>query len=182
MIPPDLVVRPSETVPRSPVVTRVQELPLSELTWENFERLCYRIVCLEADVEDCQRYGRPGQAQQGLDIYARRSDGRYDVWQCKRHSMIVPAELEGLVNRFLDGSWAARTECLTLAVSSSLQDTTLQQSLEAQAGRLLSHGIKFHALDQGRLSDRLKGLPGLVDDFFGRAWVVTACWAESGSP
>ena len=181
MIPSDLLVRPSVTVPRTPVVTRTQELPFADLTWENFERLCYQVASLEADVEDCQRYGRSGQAQQGIDIYARRSGGRYDVWQCKRYSVVSPSNVRNSVDRFLCGSWVTRAECLTLAVAASLQDTTLQESIEAEGNRLSERGISFHVLDQGKLSERLKHLPVLVDDFFGRAWVVAFCGEEAAS-
>ena len=159
-------------------MTRIQELPFGELTWENFERLCYRIASLDTDVEECRRYGRLGQAQQGIDIYARRSDGRYDVWQCKRYSTVSSADLRRSVDRFLHRSWVEKAECLTLAVSTSLQDTTLQEAVEAQAARLSERGIRFQVLDREKLSGKLKELPSLVDDFFGRAWVESFCGRE----
>ena len=181
MIPTDLFVRPSETVPRPPVDTRAQELPFADLTWQNFERLCYRIASLETDVEECRRYGREGQAQQGIDLYARRSDGRYDVWQCKRYSVVSPADVSRSVDTFLDGTWAKRAASVTLSVSASVQGTALQESIETQASRLSARGISFHVLDQVKLSERLKELPALVDDFFGRTWVVALCGEESAS-
>ena len=181
LIPSDLVARPSETARRPPVQTRVQELPFAELTWQNFERICYRVASLETDIEECRRYGREGQAQQGIDIYARRSDGQYDVWQCKRYCVVPPAHVTRSVDNFLDGSWAQKTKRLRLCVSVSLQDTALQEIIETNASRLSNYGIRFDVLDRVRLSELLKELPALVDDFFGRTWVTAFCGEDAVS-
>ena len=72
--------------PRTPpVITKVQVLPFGELTWENFERLCYRLAGRAERVEYVARYGRSGQAQQGIDLFARLANGKYEVWQAKRY-------------------------------------------------------------------------------------------------
>ena len=51
-----------------PTVTRPQLLPLNDLTWENFERLCLRYVRGRANVLRSQLYGVKGQAQHGIDL------------------------------------------------------------------------------------------------------------------
>ena len=56
---------PDTDRPRPPVETRVQCLPMGELSWENFERLCYRLVGQQSEVEHCARYGVQGEAQEG---------------------------------------------------------------------------------------------------------------------
>lgn len=65
-----------ETPPNSsidpPVVSKKQELPFEELSWEDFEKLCLRLVRMESTVEYCQLYGVRGQDQEGIDIYARQ--------------------------------------------------------------------------------------------------------------
>ena len=77
---------PPDAVPSTPpVATRAQSLPFGELTWENFERLCHRMAALQGNVEHCARYGLQGEAQEGIDIYARQADGRYTCVQAKRH-------------------------------------------------------------------------------------------------
>jgi hypothetical protein len=77
---------PADAVPANPpVITRVQVLPFGELTWENFERLCYRLAGSAERVEYVARYGRSGQAQQGIDLFARMANGKYEVWQAKRY-------------------------------------------------------------------------------------------------
>jgi hypothetical protein len=53
--------------------------PFGELSWENFERLCYRLAGKAERVEHVARYGRSGQAQQSIDLYARMANGKYEV-------------------------------------------------------------------------------------------------------
>lgn len=69
---------PVDAVPaHPPVITRIQVLPFGELTWENFERLCYRLAGRTERVEYVARYGRSGQAQQGIDLFARIASGKW---------------------------------------------------------------------------------------------------------
>jgi hypothetical protein len=59
---------------------------------------------LEAAVEQCRFYGVHGQAQKGIDVYARRHDGSYMVLQCKRSSdAFTPSEVTEAVDTFLAG-------------------------------------------------------------------------------
>ena len=95
-----------------PAVTREQTLPFGSLTWENFERLCFRLAHRSGDVEDVRIYGERGQSQEGIDLYVRGATGNYDTWQCKRYQEFTPADLEKAVTKFLEGDWAKRTKCL----------------------------------------------------------------------
>src|SRR5262245_18282624 len=76
-LPPDTEVSP-------PVETRPQVLPLEQLDWDDFERLCLRLVRISGTVEHAQLYGTRGQDQSGIDLYARQEDGVYVVFQCKK--------------------------------------------------------------------------------------------------
>lgn len=169
---PLAVLSPPDAVPSVlPVATRVQVLPFDTLSWENFERLCHRLTALDGDVEHCARYGRQGDAQEGIDIFARQSDGRYHCLQAKRHRSFGAAKLRNAVDLFLAGSWAERTARFTIAVQAPLRSIEVQEEIERQATRLATCGIAFVALDGEDLTDRLRGQPELVDDFFGRPWV-----------
>src|SRR5205823_1830072 len=99
-----------------PTVTREQTLPFGSLTWENFERLCFRLAHRSGDVEDARIYGEPGQAQEGIDLYVRRATGDYATWQCKRYEEVTITDLKDAVTKFLEGDWAARTKLFRLAV------------------------------------------------------------------
>lgn len=154
-----------------PTVTREQVLPLGSLSWENFERLCFRLAHRGGDVEDARIYGERGQAQEGIDLYVRRATGDYATWQCKRHQEIKNTDIKKAVTKFLEGDWAGRTKLFRLAVAPSLNATELAEEIERQRTRCDAVNITFEPLDRDRLSLMLKDHPDLVDDFFGRSWV-----------
>lgn len=37
------------------------ELPLAQLRWEDFERLCLRLVLMRLPIDQCEQYGVLGQ-------------------------------------------------------------------------------------------------------------------------
>lgn len=154
-----------------PTVTREQVLPLGGLSWENFERLCFRLAHRSGDVEDARMYGERGQAQEGIDLYIRRATGDYATWQCKRYQDITATDIEKAVTKFLNGDWAGRTKLFRLAVAPSLNATQLAEEIERQRIRCEATNITFEPLDRDHLSLMLKDHPDLVDDFFGRSWV-----------
>lgn len=179
---PLAVLSPPDGVPsKLPVVTRIQHLPFGALTWENFERLCHRLAALDGDVEHCARFGRQGDAQEGIDVFARQTDGRYHCLQAKRHRTFDGAKLRNAVDLFLAGSWVARAACFTIAVQASLRSPAVQEEIERQAARLSERGILFAALDGEELTDRLRCHPLLVDDFFGRPWVAALLGEEAAN-
>jgi len=71
---------------------------LGDLSWENIERLCYRLAHRVDDVEDVQFYGVNGQAQDGIDLYVRSMDGEYETWQCKRYREMTKQVILRLAN------------------------------------------------------------------------------------
>jgi len=154
-----------------PAITREQALPLGSLSWENFERLCFRLAHRGGDVEDARIYGERGQAQEGIDLYVRRAVGDYATWQCKRYQEVTTTHLKDAVTKFLEGDWASRTKLFRLAVAPSLNATELAEEIERQRARCEAQKIIFEPLDRDRLSLMLKEHPDLVDDFFGRSWV-----------
>ncbi len=178
---PALNAPPDKVPSRPPVQTVIPVLPFGDLSWENFERLCYRIAGQEDKVEHCSRYGRPGQAQQGIDIYVRKRNGRYDVWQAKRYAHYSVSTLRTAVNAFMRGSWLDKTEYFYLAVQASLSDTKIQDEVERQAGILKAKGITLIALGGEELSECLRSHPDLVHDFFGQAW-TKAFFADAIDP
>lgn len=154
-----------------PVDSRHQVLPFGELSWENFERLCYRLAHYGRNVEDVRIYGTAGQAQDGIDLFVRRATGEYETWQCKKYQEMTVSDIAKAVTKFLDGDWAPRTQEFRLAVAPSLKETSLVDEIEKQRMRCNTRNISLVILDADRLSREMKDTPALVDDFFGRAWV-----------
>ncbi len=158
-----------------PLRTHAQTLPLQDLTWQHFERLCLRLAESEAEVEQVGLYGLPGQAQGGIDIFARLPEGTYSVYQCRRVERFTAGDLTKVVDDLLSGEWAEQAARLVLCTSADLSDTNLALTVEEQNARLQTQGKTLVTLDREGLSRRLKGLPRLVLDFFDRAWLEEFC-------
>ncbi|MGH7778484.1 MAG: hypothetical protein ACREQR_01480 [Candidatus Binataceae bacterium] len=172
-----------ETPPASavalPVQTTAQELPVHQLRWDDFERLCLRLVRYEADIEHCQLYGTRGQEQHGIDIFGRHPGGTsYSLYQCKRVQTFGPAAIKEAVDLFLQGKWAQRATKFVLCLTDSTVRSQHADTIEEQAALLGKRGISLETWDRDRISELLKGHPELVDGFFGRAWTEAFCGAE----
>lgn len=186
----DISPQPSNLVTRLPVATRLQQLPLGELSWENFECLCVRLVKKDPDAEFAQAYGVKGQNQEGIDLFVRkRSNQRYVVWQCKRYQEFKKTDVAKAVQRFLK---AFRTEVagipikeadvLVLAVTVDLSDTKITKEIERQNKRLNRWcKISLVTCDIRGLSDKLKPHPDIVADFFHPSWVEEFCGVPHSS-
>ena len=170
---------PESLVESLPVETRIPELPCDQLSWRDFERLLFRLVRKNADIVYCAGYGRPGQAQDGIDVYARLSGGRHVCWQARNRKYVGASDIKKAVDDFLNGKWAASAERFVLCVRASLGDTALQDTIETQAARLLEEGIVFECVDGTQLSERLRPHLEIVDDFFGRNWLVAFAGKEA---
>lgn len=157
---------------RPPVEVRAHHLPLGELTWEDFERLCLRLAKLQGDVLHCQLYGTRGQKQEGIDLYSRiQSPESYRVYQCKRETNFGAAKIRRAVEKFLSGEWAAKSSSFVLCTKESLVETSRADEIETQRVILKARGIEIIPWDLDAISLLLKDHPRLVDDFFGRSWV-----------
>ena len=177
--------------------TRSQVLPVDRLAWEDFERLCLRLLELEAEPVHASAtgpdgetttpvvglYGKAGQAQAGIDVYARvplvlgapPPPRRYVSLQARRIKTVTRARLSDSVDSFLEGKWADVSRKFIYATSSSTRSTGLVDETEKLTARLTQQSIEFVVWDQEAISSRLKNYPELVDDFFGRQWVKEFC-------
>src|SRR5258708_6741707 len=82
-----------------PSRARIQKLPFSQLQWENFESVCWRLA-LEECGNQCRPYGTQGQDQQGIDILGRRTGEKKDtVYQCKRVKQFSAADILAAVRK-----------------------------------------------------------------------------------
>jgi hypothetical protein len=99
-------------------------------------------------------------------------------YQCKREKNFGPSKIKAAVEEFLKGQWASRTDRLILCTQESLEPKAKAKEFENQAEALRQRGITLLSWDERQLSIRLKGLPELVDDFFGRVWVREFCGEE----
>lgn len=162
-----------------PIETRLQSLPYQELDWKDFERLCLRLAQRDAAVEGCRLYGEQGDAQAGIDLYAREFDSeKYVVYQCKRVQDFGPAKIKAAVDKFLEADGFTGLEQISTFVLCTMESLRGQQRddmFREQDKVLRAQNIQLERWDEDELNDRLKGLPEVVDDFFGRPWVEAFC-------
>ena len=180
-VPVYLLQLPESVVESPPVETRVAQLPYDQLSWQDFERLVFRLARQDSDVEYCAPYGRRGQAQDGIDVYARLAGGGHICWQARNWENVGPSNIKKAVDDFLKGKWAASAKRFVYCVRASLTGTALQDTIEAQAARLLQEDIVFEGVDGTQLSEKLRPHPEIVDDFFGRNWLVAFAGEEAAA-
>ena len=179
---PSWLWQPPASSVRLPVDTRKHVLPLEELAWADFERLCTKLASRTARVEHAQQYGVPGQAQEAIDIYARKvGTDRYTTWQCKRYQTFSASKLREAAEDFLVGAWAGKSDVFHLCVTVPIEDQSLANEIEALAPRFTERSISFLPLGKIQLSEKLKCHPDVVDEFFGRPWVVSFCGEEAAT-
>ena len=162
-----------------PVETRGHMLPLSKLTWKDFERMCCRLAGTAGNVEQTHAYGTPGQAQFGIDVLVRLSNGEFEVWQTKRYQSAKAADIDRAINIFLEHKWANQATKCVLAFSCSLQAVKVVEAIESARDRLKEKNICLVVHGDGSLSHELIGHPLIIDAFFGREWVKHVCPPEA---
>ena len=128
-------------------------------------------------------YGQRGQAQFGIDVYARDRlvlgkalpQRRYVCLQSRRTKSISKVRLNNSVDEFLNGRWADLSRKFIYATSASTISTDIVNEIEGIVARLVPQSIEFEVWGLESISNRLKDYPKLVDDFFGREWVKAYC-------
>jgi small neutral amino acid transporter SnatA (MarC family) len=176
-IPSYLLEAPQGPPLAPPIDTAVQLLPFALLRWENFERLCLSLAREEGSPEHVQLFGTRGQAQAGIDIYSRLSDGAYAVYQCKQYPALTAADIQAAVAEFLQGEWADKAVRYVLCTSGGVARTQLARQIEYAADCFAErpNPIAFGVWDSETLSAVLKDRPEIVQDFFGTAWLERFC-------
>lgn len=163
---------PSTSKVDPPCNTQKQELPIGDLAWEDFERLCLRIAQLEHSINDCEIYGVKGQKQYGIDIYASKNNGKYTSYQCKRYDRITIRDLDKAVSLFEEEKkWSSKSDQFVFCTSLELNKTQLQDKYNKLKIRLNQKGIELIKWDKVKLCEILKDQPLIVYDFFGESWV-----------
>lgn len=162
---------PVQTIIDPPIDTNLQNLPIEQLPWEDFEKLCLALVQLEFRISDCDIYGTKGQSQFGIDIFAKQSNGKYSTYQCKRYQEYKLSHLKEAINHFEQNKFAKTSEKFVICTSCEWNKTQIQDEFEKEKIRLDKKSISLEKWDKIQLLKILKDQPQIVNDFFGLAWV-----------
>ncbi|MFK3990026.1 NACHT domain-containing protein [Psychrobacter sp. NPDC064578] len=161
---------PSSSEIMLPIESKRDILPIDQLKWEDFERLCLRLAQAHYGKSNCEVYGTKGQKQEGIDIFAHKSV-KYASYQCKRYQTVTENDLEEAVNTFKKGEWFGKSDEFFFCTSCTLEKTQIQEKFLELKNKLIAHDIDFIKWDKIQISLMLKEYPQIVYDFFGREWV-----------
>ena len=162
---------------RPPIVGSPTELPFRDLSPTRFERLCQDIAKTQGFTQ-VRRYGKPGQAQHGIDFRGVASDGRRFEFQSKQVAGISATELEEIVARFADGPLATAADTFVVCMSVEGNERQFQ---DAFARLQKEHLFEIDIWDATELTHRLRGDRSLVQTYFGPGWVERFFTATSHS-
>jgi hypothetical protein len=144
-----------------------------EMGWESFERLVLAMARILHGAYDVRRYGRPGQAQHGLDVVAFFADRAPSVYQAKRWQAFAARDLEEAVELYTGGRRPFAADRIVVAVATEAPD---RETIEKLAELRAKHtDMEIELWDRQAISDRLRNQPPLVTTFFGPATAAAFC-------
>ena len=163
-----------------PIKSNHMVLPIQNMNWENFEKLSLRMVeYVEGfDRSDCELYGRPGQKQEGIDIYGLKENGKYYAFQCKKYVSFLTSDLNKILSDFEKGEWFDKTDKFYICTSASFDDVHLQKRYEELKTAYRKKGKELDKWDCSSINRILKTHPQIVYDFFGSEWCKAFCGEE----
>jgi hypothetical protein len=149
---------------------QIESLPLNQLTWINFEKLCARLIHHCHDVRTF-RYGRSGQKQEGIDITWRLPNAsKRHVAQVKHWKQIKAKNITDWVKAFEGGRLCHQTQKYILCLSTDIEhDRDACDAWDAAVQQLAEKGIDAELWDRSGLVERLRGAPQIVQTFFSKA-------------
>lgn len=157
----------------APVIGKLELLPFNALSWEDFERLQWRVMHDVEGLRHAQLYGNRGQAQYGLDIVALATDGIGVALQSKKSKKFGAAEIRSAVKKFRTTERPFSIDRLIIGVARTVRSTGAIEELAEQQKTL--HPISLELWDEQRLSYLLRGRPDIVIEFFGMPTAEAFC-------
>ena len=157
---------------------KIQLLPFDTQNWTDFERLISELVEATEELTQVARYGTAGQAQGGIDVVGRNSDGHWSAFQAKHVAEFPVASAREAFDRFVHGSRPHRASRFVIVTSCrgiSTQVRELALEYQAEFPDLLL-GEVWDAEYLGRL---LRPLPWIVARYFGDQVAQRFCDADA---
>lgn len=164
---------PASVTTPAPVIGKLEELPFTSLSWENFERLQLRMMRDVEGLRDAQLYGDRGQAQLGLDIVALAPDGAGVALQSKNYKRFGKSQLTAAIKKFRNAERPFTVQRLILGVACAVKSTGAVEELAVQRKEL--HPIVLDLWDAQELSALLRKRPEIVIEYFGMPTAEAFC-------
>ena len=162
-----------------PIDGNIQYLPIEQLDWEDFEKLCLALIETTYGIANCEIYGIKGQKQEGIDIFAKEGNGKYVNFQCKRYKNYSANRIVEVISKFQGGEWFSKCDRFVLCTSCALNSKKLQDKFNELKEELKNEDISLEKWDKVQLMRLLKSSPRIVYDFFGKEWAIKFNGAEA---
>lgn len=169
----DEVWSPPTELPTALADPRPSLLNTHEMGWEPFERLVLGMARTLDGAYAVHRYGKPGQAQHGLDVVAFLHGRAPSVYQAKHWQEFGAADLEDAVERYVQPKRPFDADRIVVAVATEARDTATIEKLAELNNRHTDMTIELW--DRQEISDRLRPQLRLVTTFFGEATAAAFC-------
>jgi hypothetical protein len=146
-----------------PVMPRPNQLPLNDPNWlwDRFEAFCLDLISQFAEVKDCHRYGKQGDFQRGIDIFADLDNGERWAFQCKRYKRYTAGQTQKAIEK---ATYRANQYILLLSCEATSE---VRDEVDKHP--------KWKVWDVEDISLKVRNLPSdiarrLVQDHFSAAW------------
>ena len=156
-------------------------LPLAfhEMDDAPFEALTVALLDKEPGIVDAALYRVQRQFQYGIDVIARREDGRIEVASCKCYVKVAKGKLKEWSDDFLrhwDTHWKEmRVRRFILAVAGDVHSAQRDEEVQAERKRFEALGIVYDVWAPHQLQERLRPHPGIVWQHLGPDHLPRVC-------
>jgi hypothetical protein len=175
MVQTSVMDQPAEITPAT-LAPRLADLPTHEMTWEYFELLLRRMAREVRGLRQVQLYGTRGQAQYGIDIVGRNTDGMGEAIQGKKYTQFTKKDLTDAVTKFLDerSELPFTVERLIVAAGCHVDRTEIVDELYRFSQD--HDDLEIELWDRRSIGDELRGRRDLVTEFFGDTTAELFCY------
>lgn len=134
-------------------------LRLWELDDTQFEYICRDVLEKAPEIRRAEKFGHNGQTQWGVDILARRKDGKLSLGSCKNYRAFSRDNLEDAIEEFWQhrARWKRRDAvAFILYIGCSKEDTKLQEQLLSYFQDFELEGLHLELWDNRDITDALR--------------------------
>ncbi len=158
--------------------------PFSTLDPYTFQKLCCAIILEEDGIKNGYVYGKPGQAQYGIDVIGIYEDETFIVLQCKRYQELSIRNLKDASSEFLthfNSHWATdNIKEFILFVSCEISDTKVIGQIKKEKEKFSKKSIKYDVWHGNLIAKKLSPHPAIVTKYFmeSQGWIERICGVQ----
>lgn len=150
-------------------------LDFARMPAASFEQFCWSLLTKEQSLHGCQRLGKNGAEQGGIDLFAydERFTDKLNVYECKAWKKFDSTRLTEAIERFLQGRWKKDARSFTLILAQEDLGEPLARRWDIEKKRLKRSGIEGELWTAHHLTQKTQSYPDLLSKFFPGAHVET---------